>query len=75
VSAWESNSSLDKTYYCGQCDVPCGLSGVVDIAVNGATCDTLKNNGTVKVWGDNYYGSRNVLANLHEFPSGRAFMP
>jgi hypothetical protein len=52
--------------YCGQCDVPEGLSEVVHIYVNSAICIALKSNGTVVVWGDNYYGCRNVPAGLHD---------
>jgi len=36
----------------GECDVPEGLSGVVQVAVGGNTCAALKDDGTVVLWGE-----------------------
>ena len=60
VEAWG-----DNTY--GLCNVPEGLSGVEDIAMNTYShcCLALKEDGTVTAWGDNTYGLCDVPSGLY----------
>jgi hypothetical protein len=48
----------------GQCDVPFGLTNVLQVAGGGGQSLALRTDGTVVAWGQNYYGQATVPTNL-----------
>jgi alpha-tubulin suppressor-like RCC1 family protein len=65
--AWGTNNE-------GQCNVPAGLSNVVDIFNGSSSADTvaLKSDGNIVMWGDNFFGQCNVPAGLNQVVTAAA---
>jgi len=60
----------------GQCDVPPGLTNVIDVSAGYAFSLALKSDGTVVAWGDNTFGETNVpvgLSNVTSIAAGGTF--
>ncbi|HOB97598.1 MAG TPA: immunoglobulin domain-containing protein [Verrucomicrobiota bacterium] len=59
VAGWGAN-------WCGELDIPAGLTGVVKVAAGEAHALALREDGTMIAWGDNLHGQCDVPAGLRD---------
>ena len=68
--ALRSNGTIEFWGYpdnCGhRCDIPLGLSGIVEVAIGVTHSMALKEDGSVVAWGDNNFGECNVPDGLSD---------